>query len=26
VLEVNKDLSALPPREIHAHIAGQLPA
>ena len=26
VLEVNEDLSALPPREIHAHIAGQLPA
>lgn len=26
VLEVNKDLSALPPREIHAHIASQLPA
>ena len=26
VLEVNKDLSALPPREIHAHIATQLPA
>lgn len=26
VLEVNKDLSALAPREIHAHIAERLPA
>lgn len=26
VLEVDKDLSALPPREIHAHLASRLPA
>jgi protein required for attachment to host cells len=26
VLEVNKDLCAMPPHEIHAHLASQLPA